>query len=57
MPKTTPIPVRLDEATLMEVRNIAKQHQMPVSTVISALTTHSVNLILDHNAKPQELQR
>ena len=57
MPKTTPIPVRLDEATLMEVRNIAKEHRMPVSTVISALTTHSVNLILDHNAKPQELQR
>ena len=57
MPKTEPIKVRLDESTYMEVVNIAKTHQMPISTVVSALTTHSINLILDNNAKPQELQR
>lgn len=57
MPKTNAISVRLNESTYMEVANIAKTHQMPISTVISALTEHSVNLILDKNVQPQELQR
>jgi hypothetical protein len=57
MPKTNAISVRLSEATYMEVANLAKEHQMPISTVVSALTTHSINLILDNNVQPQELQR
>lgn len=57
MPKTESIRVRLEESTYMEVVNLAKEHQMPVSTVVAALTTHSVNLILGQNAQPQELQR
>lgn len=57
MPKTESIRVRLEESTYMEVVNLAKAHQMPVSTVVAALTTHSVNLILDQNEQPQELQR
>lgn len=57
MPKTNAISVRLSEAIYMEVANIAKEHQMPISTVVSALTTHSINLILDNNVQPQELQR
>ena len=57
MPKTKAISVRLSEATYMEVANLAKEHQMPISTVVSALTTHSINLILDNNVQPQELQR
>lgn len=49
MAKTEPIRVRLQESTYMEVANIAAQHQVPISTVVSAMTTHAINQLLDRN--------
>ena len=49
MAKTEPMGVRLQESTYMEVANIAAQHQVPISTVVSAMTTHAINQLLDQN--------
>ena len=47
--KSKVISVRLEESTYIEVQRLAQAHNVRESAVISALTTHSVNLLNSDN--------
>lgn len=46
--KSKSISVRLTESTYLEVQRLAAEHNVKTSTIVSALTTHSVNLLNDN---------
>lgn len=47
--KSKTIAVRLEESTYIEVQRLAQEHNVKESAIVAALTTHSVNLIVDNN--------
>lgn len=49
--KSKTIAVRLEESTYIEVQRIALEHRVKESAVVAALTTHSINQIVDQNVQ------